>query len=334
MHPIRQTNSIHSCSVFIYTKQSMKTIYRFLSLIIFLVGYQFTMAQEQTITFEPVADNTIYEENDNSNGAGVYLFAGATNNNNARRALVRFDLSGIPAGATVTGAELQLSANRGDNSDISVHRLLAAWGEGTSQAPANQGQGTDPTDGDATWNFRFFQDSSWSTAGGDFVQQASASANVANGQRTSWSSEDLRADVQLWVNDPTTNNGWILVGPESVPGSAMRMGSREGSSSPELIVTYEVTTTNLTVIAEQDLQLSIRPNPVVSSLWIDWTFTERPEQLEVVVRTILGQPLQRFEVPPAETGQQMVPVSNLAPGWYLITIRTEAGTRSERFFKR
>jgi hypothetical protein len=330
----RQTKRFIPCSVFIYIIHSMKTIYHILGLIVLLSFRTTLQAQEQSITLEPEADNTIYEENDNSNGAGVYLFAGATNNNNARRTLVRFDLSGIPAGATVTGAELQLSANRGDNSDIAVHRLLAAWGEGTSQAPANQGQGTDPANGDATWNFRFHQDSSWSIAGGDFVAEASATANLANGQRASWNSEDLIADVQQWVNDSTTNNGWILVGPEDVPGSAMRMGSREGSTPPELIVTYEITTTNLPVLRAEDLRVTVRPNPASEQLWVDWGFSDQPEQLSVTVQTVLGQPLKQLTITPVATGQQMIPVSNLTSGWYLVTIRTEAGMRSERFFKR
>jgi len=295
---------------------------------------QSVWGQEQMITLEPVADNTLYEENNNSNGAGIHLFAGATNNNNARRALVRFDLGSIPAGATITSAELQLTGNKGDNSDIAVHRLLEAWGEGTTQAPANQGMGGAPTDGGATWNFRFYQDSSWATAGGEFVSQASATAAVANGQRTSWSTDELIADVQQWLNDSTTNAGWILMGPEDVPGSAMRMGSREGSTPPELIVTYEATTTNITVIPAEDLQLSLRPNPTIDQLWVEWSFGDQPEQLSIMVSSVLGQPLKQLNSTPAITGQQMVPVSDLSSGWYLLTVRTENGTRSERFFKR
>lgn len=313
---------------------SMKTIYHIPGLIVLLSFCTTLQAQEQSITLEPEADNTMYQENDNSNGAGVYLFAGATNNNNARRALVRFDLSGIPAAATILGAELQLSVNKGTSSDIAVHRLLAAWGEGTSEASGNQGQGGTPTEGDATWNFRFYQDSSWSVAGGDFAAQASATATATNSQRASWTSNDLTADVQQWVNDPTTNSGWILIGPEDVTGSAMRMGSREGSTPPELIVTYEVTTTNIPVLPAQDLQLTVRPNPASNQLWVDWSFSDQPEQLSVTVQTVLGQPLKQLTITPVATGQQMIPVSNLASGWYLVTVRTEAGMRSERFFKR
>ena len=311
----------------------MRTNYTTLLLLLLTcVGYSLT-AQEQVTTLEPVADNTIYEENDNSNGVGVYLFAGATNNNNARRALVRFDLTAIPAGATITSVDLQLTANRGESSDIAVHRLLASWGEGTSEASGNQGMGGNPSDGDATWNFRFFQDSSWVVAGGEFVDQVSATATATNGQRTSWVSEGLVADVQQWVNDSTSNAGWILIGPEDVRGSAMRMGSREGSTPPELIVTYETTTTTIPVIPAQDLQLTVRPNPAGDQLWVDWAFSSQPQQLSVTVQTVLGQPLKQLTLTPATTGQQMIPVTSLTTGWYLVTVRTETGTRSERFYK-
>lgn len=57
-----------------------------------------------TVTLEADRDNTIYEENQNSNGAGLTVTIGRTSGNMgtlSRRALLRFDVaSSLPVGAT------------------------------------------------------------------------------------------------------------------------------------------------------------------------------------------------------------------------------------------
>jgi hypothetical protein len=71
---------------------------------------------QTTVTITASADNTIYQDNtSNSNGAGQNLFAGntgPTSGNSPRRALLKFDLSTIPAGSSVTAAALLLFANK------------------------------------------------------------------------------------------------------------------------------------------------------------------------------------------------------------------------------
>ena len=67
-------------------------------------------------TAPPDRDNTLYEEASQqegcfastSNGAGQYLFSGFTNSGEERRAVLRFDLSSIPPGSTVTAATVTL----------------------------------------------------------------------------------------------------------------------------------------------------------------------------------------------------------------------------------
>src|SRR2546430_9094649 len=58
-----------------------------------------SVAQGATININPSQDNSIYQESDNSNALGS-LFAGTTTGGNARRALLQFSLSAIPAGST------------------------------------------------------------------------------------------------------------------------------------------------------------------------------------------------------------------------------------------
>jgi hypothetical protein len=155
-----------------------------------------------------------------------------------------FDLAGqIPMNSTITSVSLQLTQTRqaagASDTTLSLHRLTASWGEGTSNAGGSQdGGGTAATANDVTWTFRFVGGESWSTPGGDFVATPSA-------QTTSsvWASnEELVADVQAWLDDPTSNHGWIILGDESQPSTARQFGSREIANvdqRPKLTITYE-----------------------------------------------------------------------------------------------
>ena len=59
----------------------------------------------EVVTLSPVQDNSIYSElSGGSNGAGVFLFSGNTGAGDQRRALLQFDVGGLPSGATVTSA--------------------------------------------------------------------------------------------------------------------------------------------------------------------------------------------------------------------------------------
>ena len=112
-------------------------------------------ARADTLSLNPSADNTLYEDvaGSVSNATGNYLFSGLTLVNIKRRALLRFDLSTLPASATITSATLTLTMSRGGSSPIpfSLHRVTRQWGEATSQADGMEGTGAAITPGDAGW---------------------------------------------------------------------------------------------------------------------------------------------------------------------------------------
>jgi spore coat protein A len=203
-------------------------------------------ASADVVTLGASKDNTIYSESGaESNGAGDYLFAGATKDGPLRRALLAFDVAGaIPAGSIVTAATLTLymSRTRTQNQTVSLYRVLADWGEGTSDASGEEGAGAPATTGDATWTHRFYPGTAWATAGGDFAATASASAMVGN-QTTyySWSGPGLLADVQAWLDAPASNFGWIVRGNESTTRVVKRFDSRDNndpSRRPALELTF------------------------------------------------------------------------------------------------
>ncbi len=200
--------------------------------------------------FTPSKDNTLYESQTGaaSNGAGIHLYAGLTNQTSdpLRRALLAFDLTSIPAGSTITAATLDLVVTRNPREsltqhDFALHRLMSDWGEGTSAVDPTLagGLGTGSATGDATWLHTSFDTANWTTPGGDFAPTASATTSVGNdGATASWSSAGLVADVQAWVDAPGTNFGWMIRGDESTVKSARRFSSKEGATPPTLDVTF------------------------------------------------------------------------------------------------
>ncbi len=144
-----------------------------LTLVVFCLAHP--RAHADSVTLNPVKDNTIYSEANNlSNGAGSYVFAGKTNGGNVRRALIAFNVAGaVPAGSTINSVtlELYMSRTQAGNETVSVHRISADWGEGTSNADQQEGNGTNATNNDATWAYRFYVVSNpgsspaWTSAG-------------------------------------------------------------------------------------------------------------------------------------------------------------------------
>ena len=140
-------------------------------------------------------------------------------NNSDRRAVIAFkDLDAIPEGATITSAKLHLHLSRENSppATYTLYRLTSDWGEGSSKAPDSEGQGTNSENGDATWAHTFWPNRTWRDAGGDFTETSSAELNISLvGDYTFGSTSDMAGDVQLWLDQPPQNYGWILIGDES-----------------------------------------------------------------------------------------------------------------------
>jgi len=203
-----------------------------------------------TAILSAAKDNTLYQNATGqlSNGAGMHFFVGRTTtllpaDQRVRRGLIAFDVSSIPAGATITGVSLTLHMSRTNTgaTNVQMRRVLADWGEGTSAAGRGEGAGAPATTNDATWVHRFFNSASWSTPGGDFSTTVSATTSVAGIGNYTWSGAGLVADVQAWVNGTSSNFGWILLGNEVSTGTAKRLDSSENSTvafRPSLVVLY------------------------------------------------------------------------------------------------
>ena len=193
----------------------------------------------------PSKDNTLYEydpaEGDHSNGAGFHFFAGENGMGELRRGVLAFDIAGtIPAGSTITAVSLTMNMSMTPAGAITVelHKLLADWGEGTSHAPMGEGDGAPATPNDATWRHRFFDSVFWTTQGGDFSATVSASQSVGGVGQYTWSSAQMIADVQSWLDNPASNFGWLVLGDETAIATAKRFDTRESASPPMLTIQY------------------------------------------------------------------------------------------------
>ena len=192
----------------------------------------------QLANINPIKDNTLYHyvpaDGDLSNALGFHFFAGETGMGELRRGVLAFDIAGnIPAGSTILGVTLSLNMSRtglDTAQTVELHKLLADWGEGTSQATGEEGMGAPATPNDATWRHRFFDTIFWTTEGGDFSGTISASQSVGAVGVYMWSSPLMVADVQSWLNNPATNFGWLVLGDESDILTSKRFDTRESAS--------------------------------------------------------------------------------------------------------
>ena len=216
-----------------------------------------SVSHAESVMLNPSKDNNLINDNGGalSNGTGA-LHAGLTGGRGpgVLRSLLAFDIAGaIPAGSIITDVELTLTvqmAGPGSGDDeYSVHRVTQDWGEGTSFATG--GNGASSTTDDATWIHTFFSTGVWNAPGGDFEATASATESIGTfGPETWGSTAELVADVQAWLDDPSSNYGWILIGDEAANSSARQFASRESSTNaPVLTVQYIVPEPNTLAIA-------------------------------------------------------------------------------------
>lgn len=198
------------------------------------------------INLTPSKDNTLYEYNpadgDRSNALGLHFFAGNTAEPEIRRGVLAFDIAGhIPPGSTIVAVTLSMNMSRtalDTARAVELHKLLADWGEGTSQASGEEGDGAPATPNDATWRHRFFDTMFWTNEGGDFSATVSASQSVGPLGQYMWSSAQMIADVQSWLDNPASNFGWLVLGDESTNVTAKRFDTRESASPPVLTIEY------------------------------------------------------------------------------------------------
>lgn len=214
----------------------------------FLVVVTDRLRAELVTNLHPIADTGLLESNpDNNLGALTNVPSGTTPMGRSR-ALYKFDLTQLPTNATITAASLLLNVTTvpggGGGSIFGLNRVLKDWAEG-SGGPLLFG--TPANTNEATWNDRFYPSVPWTTAGGgpgaDFVTNSSSTNFVdAVGSYSFASTPTLVSDVQLWLTNPTTNFGWMLISQnEGTDFTVRRFATREDAVlTPVLTLQYSL----------------------------------------------------------------------------------------------
>lgn len=194
-----------------------------------------------TVLISATRDSTIYQNSaNNSAGGAAGIFVGSNGQGSPRRGLIAFDVAAnVPAGATITAADLQMVLGLAGNSanvTIGLHRLDVDWGEGTAGSASipvsGGGNGFAAAIGDATWNARFHSATTptlWSGGGaaGDFNPLASATSIIGGSSSVespyTWTSTAaLVNDVQSWLDNPLANYGWAVVSANESTNQSVR----------------------------------------------------------------------------------------------------------------
>jgi uncharacterized repeat protein (TIGR01451 family) len=169
------------------------------------------------------------------------------------RPVMEFDLSGIPSGATITGATLKLTVTAvggtADTRTIDVRALTKDWVETQ-----------------VTWN-RASTATAWTAAGGDFGAVLATTTGLFNtiGGQYSWTSASLITQVRNWYATPSSNYG-LIIGDSTTGTNTRDFATKENATAgyrPVLEITYTggpSTPTTSTVLAV-DKRLVTDPDP-------------------------------------------------------------------------
>ncbi|MEJ5200507.1 MAG: DNRLRE domain-containing protein, partial [Anaerolineae bacterium] len=140
------------------------------------------------------------------------------------RALLRFDLSALPAGQVIQSASLQLYLNYAYTGSggatintIGLHRVTANW-----------------TETGSTWN---------SQPGHSSTAYDTTDVGTATGAWYSWDATQL---VREWYQGTYSNYGLKLISQAETTCNMRQFDSREGTYDPRLVITYGTPTPTLT----------------------------------------------------------------------------------------
>jgi hypothetical protein len=177
----------------------------------------------ETYTLAPSADAYINASNPDENKGDDTRVKTRPESGEEKYGLLHFDLSGVPSGAVIDSATLEVMSKNGrDNHNVEIRQLTTAWSE----------SGT-------TWNS---PDGTYAWAGGGAFSSADYGATVY-GVLTPTGGDtllpvDVTSPIDAWVNDGIANHGFLLRAIGTDTGDAEWYSTEEGNADrhPMLII--------------------------------------------------------------------------------------------------
>ncbi|XYH98519.1 DNRLRE domain-containing protein [Sorangium sp. So ce1128] len=160
-----------------------------------------------------VADATLWQAAPRWNdGQSAHLHTGASSSGGPSRALLRHDLSAVPASATVVSASLSVyQLYKTTASTINVHRVTAPWSE--------------------EWV-------TWSSFGSSFDPAVTASFSAPGGGSLGFRTVDVGALAQAWLDGELANHGVLLDDPSRTKTDYRSSESPNAAQRPRLELCY------------------------------------------------------------------------------------------------
>jgi len=174
-----------------------------------------------TDTLAPSQDSYVNTNSDTTNyGANASMVVDISGGGlGSQHALLQFDLSSMPANATISSATLTVNATaNGGAANLNVYQLNEAW-----------------TENQVTWKQRV-TGTNWSTQGGTITGGVQANLNTGLTGLHSW---DITTLVQSWYTTPANNNGLMIASPDT-GGTTVTYESNEGTTAPQLVINFTV----------------------------------------------------------------------------------------------
>ncbi|MFW6107519.1 MAG: DNRLRE domain-containing protein [bacterium] len=188
--------------------------------------------QQGVDSYSGCEDNYLEEGTYHNYGAEEELLTGQISSV-VQRPILRFDISDIPAGATIDSATLELMCfGEGTPITVRAYMILKDWNEGDN--------GWKEAD-ESEWYYGIYDTLAWSGCEPDDTDAESTEQDNYVVGGTGWHDWDLADACQDWV-DGTDNHGVVLVGdPEDTNWRRAEYRSKEyGTTSerPKLTVEY------------------------------------------------------------------------------------------------
>ncbi|PKO13234.1 MAG: hypothetical protein CVU39_20260 [Chloroflexi bacterium HGW-Chloroflexi-10] len=179
-----------------------------------------------------------------NNGGSSTFNVDATTGTSRRAALLKWDLSGIPANATVSSASLSLNVTAVSDLTFNLYNMKQSWVEGTSDRQASSDS--------ANWN-TYNGVTGWGTVGAASTTTdrydtnlwgAGTSSFNSTGSKTVTLNSDGVSVVEGWINGSTNNYGLVMQNYSGTTSDAVTFSSSEATTAanrPKLNISYCVT---------------------------------------------------------------------------------------------